>query len=122
MKKLIRTVIALLLVFSVAGCTKPETQDDKVIKVGKYEGVKGTLTKVKVTDEDVQAEIDNRLAEAATTKTVKKGKVKKGDTIVIDYTGRIDGKEFEIDDKMANVVSVIKIKVTEYTAKIRPIG
>ena len=34
MKKLIRTVIALLLVFSVAGCTKPETQDDKVIKVG----------------------------------------------------------------------------------------
>lgn len=68
---------------------------DKVIKVGKYEGVKGTLTTVKVTDEDVQAEIDNRLAEAATTKTVKKGKVKKGDTIVIDYTGRIDGKEFD---------------------------
>lgn len=68
---------------------------DKVIKVGKYEGVKGTLTKVKVTDEDVQAEIDSRLAGAATTKTVKKGKVKKGDTIVIDYTGRIDGKEFD---------------------------
>ena len=68
---------------------------DKVIKVGKYEGVKGTLTKVKVTDEDIQAEIDSRLAEAATTKTVKKGKVKKGDTIVIDYTGRIDGKEFD---------------------------
>ena len=32
------------------------------------------------------------------------------------------GKEFEIDDKMANVVSVIKIKVPEYTAKHRPIG
>ena len=34
MKKLIRTVIALLLVFSFTACTKPDTQDDKVIKVG----------------------------------------------------------------------------------------
>ena len=32
------------------------------------------------------------------------------------------GKEFEIDDKMANVVSVIKIKVPEFTAKRRPMG
>ena len=26
------------------------------------------------------------------------------------------GKDFDIDDKMANVVSVIKVKVPEYTA------
>lgn len=68
---------------------------DKVVKVGKYEGVKGTLTKVNITDKDVKAEIDQRLSEDATTKNVTKGKVKDGDTIVIDYTGRIDGKEFE---------------------------
>jgi nitroimidazol reductase NimA-like FMN-containing flavoprotein (pyridoxamine 5'-phosphate oxidase superfamily) len=30
------------------------------------------------------------------------------------------GKDFEFDDKMVSVVSVIKIDVTEYTAKKRP--
>ncbi len=32
------------------------------------------------------------------------------------------GKEFVIDDKMANVVSVIKVKVSEFTAKSRPMN
>lgn len=68
---------------------------DKVVKVGKYEGVKGTMAKVQVTDEEIQTEIDQQLAKAATTKTVKKGKVKDGDTIVIDYKGMMDGKAFE---------------------------
>ena len=68
---------------------------DKTIKVGKYEGVKGTLTKVTVTDEDVKAEIDQRLQKEATTKIVKKGKVKDGDTLIIDYKGKVDGEEFE---------------------------
>ena len=31
----------------------------------------------------------------AYTKTIKKGKVKKGDTVVIDYSGKIDGKKFD---------------------------
>ncbi len=30
------------------------------------------------------------------------------------------GKDFEFDDKMVSVVSVIRIDVSEYTAKKRP--
>ena len=68
---------------------------DKVIKVGKYKGLEGEKIKVSVTDKDVKAEIDQRVKDAATTKTVKKGKVKKGDTVVIDYVGKVDGEKFE---------------------------
>ena len=68
---------------------------DKYVKVGKYVGLKGTTTEVSISDKDVQKEIKQRVKDAAYTKTIKKGKVKKGDTVVIDYTGRIDGKKFD---------------------------
>ena len=68
---------------------------DKTVKLGKYVGVKGTLEKVTISDKDVQDEIEQRVKDAAYTKTVKRGKVKKGDTIVIDYVGKIDGKKFD---------------------------
>ena len=68
---------------------------DKVVKLGKYEGLKIDKPVVKVTNKEVQKEIKQRVKDAATTKTVKKGKVKKGDTIVIDYVGRIDGEKFD---------------------------
>ena len=98
----IMTAIIVAMVFAAAGIiiyshmdTYSKINYDKVIKVGKYEGLKGTLEIVKVTDEDVKAEIDKRVEDAAKTKTIKKGKVKDGDTIVIDYVGKIDGKKFD---------------------------
>ncbi|MBQ6496023.1 MAG: trigger factor [Firmicutes bacterium] len=98
----IMTAIIAAIVIAGAGIiiydhvdTYSKINYDKVIKVGKYEGLKGTLTTVKVSNKDVQDEIKQRVKDAATTKTVKKGTVKKGDTVVIDYVGRIDGKKFD---------------------------
>jgi len=98
----IMTAIIVAIVLAGAGIIIYDHMDtysklnyDKVIKVGKYEGVNGTLTKVKVTDKDVQKEIKQRVKDSAKTKTIKKGKVKKGDTLIIDYTGRIDGEKFD---------------------------
>ena len=98
----IMTAIIVAMVFAAAGIifyshldTYSKINYDKVIKVGKYEGLKGTLEVVKVTKGDVKDEIDQRVKDAAYNKTIKKGKVKDGDTIVIDYVGKIDGKKFD---------------------------
>ena len=98
----IMTAIIVAMVLASAGIIIYDHMDtyskldyDKYIKVGKYDGLKGDKVKVSVSDEDVKAEIEKRLDEAADVKTVKKGEVKDGDTIIIDYVGRVDGEEFE---------------------------
>ena len=66
------------------------------IKVGKYKGLETEAVEVKVSKEDVQAKIDEALAAAATeTELGKDDAIKKGDTANIDFSGKIDGKEFE---------------------------
>ena len=81
----IMTAIIVAMVLAAAGIIIYAHVDDyskinydKVIKVGKYEGLKGTMEIEKVTKADVKAEIDQRVADAAKTKTIKKGKVKDG--------------------------------------------
>lgn len=68
---------------------------DKVVKLGKYKGLEGTMDKAVVTDKDVRDEIDRRIEDSAKTKTVKKGTVKNGDTLTIDYEGSMNGKKFD---------------------------
>lgn len=98
----IMTAIIVAMVLASAGIIIYDHADpyskinyDKVIKVGKYKGLKGEKVKVSISDKDVQEEIQSRLEAAGETKTVKKGKVKDGDTININYTGRVDGETFE---------------------------
>lgn len=66
----------------------------KYVTVGEYKGLTYEKADLSVSKEEVQSEIEARLAAAAETKTVTKGKVKDGDTVKIDYVGKIDGKEF----------------------------
>ena len=68
---------------------------DKYVKLGKYKGLEYTKESVKVTDKEVKAEIDNRVAAKATTIDSKKGTVKDGDNVNISYVGKVDGKEFD---------------------------
>ena len=98
----IMTAIIVAMVLAAAGIiiyahmdTYSKVNYSKVVKLGKYDGLKGTLTIEKVTNKDVKEEINQRVKDAAKTKTIKKGKVKKGDTIVIDYVGKVDGKTFD---------------------------
>ena len=69
---------------------------DDYIKVGEYKGLSVAPVEVKVSKEDVQAKIDEALSAAATEKELgEKEKIKEGDTANIDFSGKIDGKEFE---------------------------
>lgn len=68
--------------------TKPE------IKIKKYEGLKVKKDKLKVTDSEIQDEIDHLLEQYAEL-VIKDGKVENGDTVIIDYEGSVDGVLFD---------------------------
>jgi len=91
-------VAALLLVFvfDVFGffTAKYNLDYSKYVKVGTYKGLSYNKITATVTDKEIQSEIKTRVKAKATTKTVKTGTVKDGDTISISYVGKIDGKTF----------------------------
>ena len=65
---------------------------DKCVTLGDYKGVTVEKTIQSVTDEDVQNEIDNALANYPVEVDQA---AKEGDTVNIDYVGKIDGEEFD---------------------------
>lgn len=89
--------LASLLCFT--GCSESTPYSDydlsEYVKVGDYKGLEYDKISVSVTDEEIQEEIQSRCEDNATTKTVKKGTVKDGDTINVSFEGRIDGETFE---------------------------
>lgn len=66
------------------------------VKLGDYKGLEVTYPSVlPVTDEEVQENIQYELEENTDYKEVKDRAAEKGDIANIDYTGTIDGEEFE---------------------------
>ena len=63
------------------------------VTIGEYKGLELNRTSQSVTDDDVQAEINYDLEDNGTE--VKDGTVENGDTVTINFTGTIDGKEFD---------------------------
>lgn len=65
---------------------------DDLITLGDYKGVSLKKADVK---QKVKDQINSTLANYATYKKIKDGKVKNGDTVNIFYVGKIDGKKFD---------------------------
>ena len=65
---------------------------EKCVTLGDYKGVTVEKTIQSVTDEDVQNEIDNALANYPVEVDQA---AKEGDTVTIDYVGKIYGEEFD---------------------------
>lgn len=90
------TIIGMLSLTACGGDVDPysELNLDDYIKAGEYKGAEAK--KVTVTKEDIGNAIVEDLKNAAKQTELKKGEeVKEGDTVNIDYVGKIDGKEFE---------------------------
>lgn len=83
---------------SAAGSSEPAL-DFKVsdyVKLGEYKGLEVTYPAVlEVTDEDVQQYIQDELEGNTEYEEVKDRAAEVGDIVNIDYTGTIDGEEFE---------------------------
>ena len=77
------------LIFTAVVATKPE------VKLGKYKGISLEKTEVKVTDKDVEEELNHMAEHNSRMVTVTDRAAKDGDVAVIDYTGAVDGVEFE---------------------------
>ncbi|WP_261133145.1 trigger factor [Bacillus sp. Marseille-Q3570] len=77
------------LVFKATVTVKPE------VKLGEYKGLEVEKQDTEVTDEDVQEELTALQKKNAELTVKEDGKVEKGDTVVIDFAGYVDGEAFE---------------------------
>lgn len=64
------------------------------VKLGEYKNLEVKKAAVKVEEKEVQEEIEKLIAQNASL-VVTENASKKGDTVVIDFVGSVDGKEFE---------------------------
>ena len=73
-----------------------EYPDSRLVRLGKYDGVEVPSISTEVTDEEVQAQIDNLLASYPESVPIEdKTVVEDGDIVNIDFTGKLDGEAFE---------------------------
>jgi trigger factor len=76
---------------------KPYSKYDltEYITVSEYTGLEVDGFTIEVTDAEVNTRIQENLTAAGTTKTVEEGVVADGETIIIDFAGKVDGKVFD---------------------------
>lgn len=65
------------------------------VKLGQYTGLTFKKDKVRVTKEEVQAEIDKARESAGAWETITDRPAQNGDKVIIDYSGSVDGVKFE---------------------------
>ncbi len=76
-------------IYTAEVATRPE------VTLGKYMGVTVTKIDTSVTEDEVEAELENQRNTNARTVTVTDRPVKEGDTAVIDFEGFVDGVAFD---------------------------
>ena len=77
------------VIFEFTIITKPE------VTLGEYKNLKVKKGEVKVTDEEIDHEIEHMRSHMADVVVKENGEVVLGDTAVISFTGVVDGKEVE---------------------------
>ncbi len=77
------------LIFTAIVSIKPE------VKLGKYKGISLEKVEYKVTDKEVEEEVNKMAERNSRMITVEDRAAKMGDTTVIDFVGSVDGVEFE---------------------------
>lgn len=89
-----------MMMLGLTACGTTVSYDDydlsEYITVGEYKGLEVEDYTISVTEDEVQERIQTTLEETATTKELdEKTKIKDGDTVNIDYTGKVDGEAFD---------------------------
>ena len=77
------------LIFTAVVQTKPE------VTLGDYKGIELKKVEYNVTDKDVEHELEHIAEHNARLVAVEDRPAQKGDTVVIDFEGFVDGKAFE---------------------------
>ena len=107
MKKLKKLSSVLVLSMGLAllsGCGKANSEKklDKMIDkysayctLGDYKGIEYNAVSTEITDDLINQQVDSLLSQYSTTNSKTSGTAKMGDTVNIDFIGRVDGEEFE---------------------------
>lgn len=66
-----------------------------VVELGQYKGIEVERAEYTLSDDEVDAELDNARERAARWLDIEDGAAENGDRVVIDYEGKIDGVPFE---------------------------
>jgi len=77
------------LIFTAKVTVKPE------VELGEYKGIEASKVEAKVTDEDVEKELQRALERNARLITIEDRGIQTGDIAVIDFEGFIDGVPFK---------------------------
>lgn len=77
------------LIFKATVTVKPE------VKLGEYKGLEVPKKDFEVKPEDVDAELEAMRQRQGQLEAVEEGAVEKGDRVIIDFEGSIDGEPFE---------------------------
>lgn len=96
MKKKLAVLAASICTLSLVltGCSSEISND--YVTITKYKGVEiDKVDSTKVTDDDVESQINSVLQSKATTTEVTDRAAKEGDTVTIDYEGKKDGVAFD---------------------------
>lgn len=92
---LLALAVGTAAVFTGCGDKGGYKEYSKYVELGDYKNLTVDRVTTTITDEDVQAEIESQLYSEAVLNEVTDRVSKTGDTVNIDYTGTIDGEEFE---------------------------
>lgn len=102
-KKLAAIVLGVCMTASLAGCQGKAAEDDNV-KIKSYKGVEVEKAELaKVSEEDVENSINTTLQAESESKEVKDRAAKKGDTVFVDYVGKVgeevfdEGKDLQVE-------------------------
>ena len=106
-RKMIRRKLAVALLCMcmagtvLTGCgdsgsenTTPAATEGKLKSLPDYKGLEVYQSTVEVKDEDIDTQMKNAAEDNATTKE-KDGEIAEGDTVNIDYEGKLDGTAFD---------------------------
>ena len=94
-----KRVLAGLLagIIMLTGCAGSTGLETDTIKITQYKGIEIEAVEkpTEITDEEIDAEIQSVVESNSTFTEVKDRPVQEGDTVDINYVGKVDGKEFE---------------------------
>lgn len=68
---------------------------ESMVKLGDYKGLTYTETDTSVSDDEVESQINSTLTAHATAEQITDRAVEDGDTVNIDYEGKVDGETFD---------------------------
>ena len=95
-QRIAATLLIGTMLLSLTGCGSNKAKSySKYVKLGEYKGLEYTMDIAEVTDDQVQSRLDSFVEGLKETEEVTDRAVKDGDIVNIDYTGTMDGEEFD---------------------------